>query len=164
MYLTTCAAKYFLALKCLLAAFKISPHDPTTHAHTIRFRQLCKPTEENKAVFELAESSLPAPFSDAKASLASINDAFLKANAASAPHHYAYVRAQTALDPASGAQSQKLLLEVPEKCKDITLEQGLEGIALLREIGAEKASVQAFAKALQAKWPAATILEREASR
>ncbi|KAB8339186.1 hypothetical protein FH972_022121 [Carpinus fangiana] len=155
--------KFFLALKSLLAAFTIAPEDPTAHAQAVRFRQACKPLDENKAVLDLASSSLPAPFNDAKADLASHNEAFVKQHADSPRHVYNYARALKALDPSS-SQGQKTILEVPDRCKDVNLAQGLEGIALLRELGSEKASIQAFAKKLQDKWPAATILEREASR
>lgn len=38
----TSPEKYYLALKCLVAAFKLDPSDPTAHEQAIRFRHTRK--------------------------------------------------------------------------------------------------------------------------
>lgn len=180
------AEKYYLALKCLVTAFKINAADPVAHEQTIRFRHTCKlssphrsldttnpttvtnvpPADSTNALIDLANTTLPKPYNDPSTPLASLNTTFLSTHSTNAPSIYAVARSRHYLDSNPKGENEELVLTVPETCPELTLEEALEGVRTLKEIsGGEKGrEVLEFVRRCREKWPEAEILLREAGR
>lgn len=143
--------KYYLALKALLAAHSISPSYPAVHTACIAFRHNFPSLSSNSDFAQLSllsTSHLPKPFNTASlttSDLRNVNNDFL-AHASTLPHILAYVRAARVLDSSRDTRdgSTITILTSIEEVEGLTLEQGLEGLACMREIGSPKSEKEAF--------------------
>jgi peptide alpha-N-acetyltransferase len=146
--------KYLLALKCLLASFKIEPSHPVVHEHIVRFKQAIdatpstlssKTAEAIQAEFDLIPSSI---------SILSFNDEFLSNHKDSARHVIAALRVRKSLPSHDQAKLEKDLLAVLE-LSSITLEDAVDGLDLLASWNSSHS--EAYRTKALSKWPEATI-------
>jgi len=154
-------------LKCLLAAFTLSPSDPTAHEQTIRFRYAVQKdsSEATSPIIDLADSTLPPPYSSASAPLATLNEDFISTHPSSVPHTHAFVKARQLLDPASRPRNEDAVIETLEESWDVKLEDALLGLKVLRQLGSGREAQQRFIEKAKGRWPEAErLLERELRR
>ena len=159
--------KYYLALKCLLAAFTLSPSDPTAHEQTIRFRHALQKdsSEATSPIIDLADSTLPPPYNSASAPLATLNEDFISIHNHSVSHTHAFVKARQLLDPASRPSNEDAMIETLEESWGATLQDALLGLKVLRELGSGRETQQRFIGKAKGRWPEAErLLERELGR
>ncbi|KAI9808636.1 MAG: hypothetical protein M1825_003787 [Sarcosagium campestre] len=161
--------KYLLALKCLLAAHAVDASDPTLHAQIIRFKRTLDdlPPDsldaKTRAVLESKFTIGPGP----STTLAEYNDAFLAAHASSARHIHAALDVRQLLDPDSSRQANEKDVIRCLDLGDLTLDEAIDGLKLLRgwaasagdEAKSAAAAVAEYKSKARLSWSEATAFE-----
>lgn len=151
-----CTGKYLPALRCLLAIQKLLPDSPKCHELGCRLRLaldgLSEPLPKNvqsviKDAFLSKQSSK---------SVHDVNEEYLSQRKDSAPHVQAVVRVRHALKP--GSESVKDLLPTLAS-EETSLEQAVEGLKLLEEVGADVAARQEYCSKAQERWVEADVFK-----
>lgn len=176
--------KYFLALKCLLAAFAIDSSDAVAHEQTLRFffrRKLdgfCfnrsftddfavvskESSETSSPVLSLATSSLPKVYSKLNAQASSVdllevNEEATSNQPKSAAHIFASVRVRQMLDSTATQVHCDSAIEALDG-ETLNLEDALECLRLLKELGAEKDMLEKAAEKTKARFPKANLADK----
>lgn len=156
--------KFLLALRCLLAAHSLSPSNPTTHLHVIRFchslRAVSLPLSPQVLQVITAELSPIIPFDQP---LSPFNSEFLARHSSSASHVHAFLRARHLLDASSAeAQNKKDLINTLQ-FNDISLPEATAGLELLGELGVKEDGREEYKAIARKRWPNANAFESRAS-
>lgn len=155
--------KYLLALRCLLAAHSLSPSNPTTHLHVIRFchgvRAVSSPLSPQVLQVVTAELTPIIPFDQP---LSPFNSEFLARHSSSASHVHAFLRARHLLDASSAeAQNKKDLINTLQ-FPDISLPEATAGLQLLRELGVKEDGREEYKAIARKRWLNANAFESRA--
>jgi len=94
------------------------------------------------------------------AALKAFNDDFLKSHSESPTHMQRGYNVRFHLDPSSKTQNEKDLQNLLN-LDGVTLEQALEGTALLQEWKSDTKTLDAYRDAAAKKWPQAAIFQKE---
>lgn len=156
--------KFLLALRCLLAAHSISPSNPTTHLHVIRFchglRAISSPLSPHVLRVVTAELTPIIPFDQP---LSLFNSEFLVRHSSSASHVHAFLRARHLLDASSAeAQNKKDLINTLQ-FNDISLPEATAGLELLRELGVKEDGREEYKAIARKRWLDANAFESRTS-
>jgi len=162
--------KFYLALKTLLAAFRLSSSTssatathPPCHTAALRLRHAIasSATTESADLTNLLNTSLPTPYNNADASLTTPNEDFLAANKTFPSATFAYVRVKVALDPATNAEAADEIVRVLRETESLTLADAVEAVGVLDELDAKPEIRKSGIEAAVNQWPAArSLLER----
>lgn len=156
--------KFLLALRCLLAAHSLSPSNPTTHLHLIRFyhalRAVSSPLSPH--ILKVVSAELT-PILPLDQPLSPFNSDFLARNPSSARHVHAFLRARHLLDASSAeAQNRKDVLNTLQ-FKEISLPEATVGLELLRELGVKEDGREEYKVIARKQWPDANAFESRTS-
>lgn len=156
--------KFLLALRCLLAAHSLSPSNPITHLHVIRFCHGLRAVSSTLSPHVLkvvnAELTPIIPFDQP---LSSFNSEFLARHSSSASHVHAFLRARHLLDASSTeAQNKKDVINTLQ-FSDISLPEATAGLELLRELGVKEDGREEYKAIAQKRWLYANAFESSAS-
>jgi len=152
--------KYLLALKCLLAASSLSPSHPTLHEQIVRFQKaITTPsiaeTITPKILDLIKEEFVLFP---KDTSLEAFNERYASEHKGAAREIIAVLRVRQLLSPGDkNAKDLVSILELPST----TLEEGREGLELLREWGSGE--VDRYADKATKKWPKASGFKSNAA-
>ena len=157
LLLTYSPAKYLPALRCLLAIQQIAPDHPKCHELSCRLRRaldnLSEPLPEKvqTVVKETFLSKQPSK------SVQESNEEFFSHHKDSAPHVQAVIRVRHALKP--GSENAKDLLSTLD-AKSSSLEEAVDGLKLLEEIGADAGAKEEYCKKAGQRWAEADVFRR----
>lgn len=171
--------KYLLALKCLHAAAKIDRDHPLLHQQIIRFYrefESIRSSTTNEKVSNVLTSTTYALIPEST-SLTAYNDAFLTRHTDSAPQVHSSLRVRDAISPETRAQNEQDLLRTLT-LSDLTIDEAKEGLLLLQQWrarsgrspggsdtpGKDSSVLEEYQRQAKARWPHASIFERDAPR
>lgn len=145
--------KYLLALKCLLASSSLSPAHPTVHEQTIRFQQAITTPSITSSItpktFDLIKELFTLFPSDT--SLEAFNEQYASEHKDSAREVLSVLRVRQLLAPSEkNAKDVVGILDL----ESVTLEEGREGLELLKEWGSKE--VEGYGVNAAGKWPEAS--------
>jgi len=149
--------KYLLALKCLLAASALNPKHPTLHYQIIRFQKAITTPSVTESIppqiLDLIQEQFVPDVFPKDTTLEAFNEKYAAEHKDSAKAVLAVLRTRQFLSPSEkNAKDVVGILELP----GTTLEDGREGLALLKEWGG--AEVGGYAEKAAKKWPEASGL------
>ena len=158
--------KFYLALKCLLAAFRLSSSTsssatyPPCHSATLRLRHAIASSTgpANADLTTLLNTSLPSPYNNPDTSLTTLNADFLAANKTSPPATFSYARARVALEPAAATEAADEVVRVLQGTESLTLEEAVDALGVLEELDVKPEVRKDALEAAVAKWPQARSL------
>ena len=131
----------FLALKHLLAAFRIDAKDPGLHPLAIRFcKQLNETSDAPEQLTKLARENLPEPYRGLKDS-AKTNEVFLKEHSESVSHACAFLEASRVLLAEKTSDISPIIYAL-DKQRPVSLEDAEHAILVAKECGASSEEVQ----------------------
>ncbi|KAF2842372.1 TPR-like protein [Patellaria atrata CBS 101060] len=152
--------KYLLATRCLLAASKLDPENPSLHEQTIRLQHTLNTLSEPLApkVSEVLKETFKLVPADT--SLPSFNDSFYERHSQSAPHVRAALKVRQLLTAdQSRPQNEKELLNTLS-FPTVALADAKEGLALLSEWKSSREAKDAYLEAARKIWPQATVFKK----
>ncbi|KAI9766056.1 MAG: hypothetical protein M1840_006763 [Geoglossum simile] len=125
--------KYVLALKCLLAAFKVDPKHPILHEQIIRFKLALKEADYHpQKVSEVITSEFARLFPSDDILLSEYNDTFLSEHSQSPRHIHSALSIRQLLSPdSSRSQDERTLLGTLD-LPHISQQEARAGLDLLR--------------------------------
>ena len=158
--------KFYLALKCLLAAFRLSSSTSSSAAHsqchtaTLRLRHAIASSTgpANADLTSLLNTSLPAPYNNPDTSLTTLNADFLAANKTNPSATFAYARARVALEPAAATEAADEVMRVLQGIESLTLADAVEALGALEELDAKPEIRKDAVEAAVKTWPQARSL------
>ena len=145
-----------MALKCLLAAAKLTPEDPTVHIQIIKFKKaIDSPPEPLPAEIttvidtEFYTTLLPSKNTD----LVAFNSEYLAKHTDTPSKLFGGLRAKHLVKPESISEIEASILESIKGGLDTyTLEDAYEGLGLLRETKASDKAVEEYKSVAKGKW------------
>lgn len=148
--------KYLLALKCLLAAAKLTPEDPTVHNQIISFKKaIDSPPEPLPAEVttiidtEFYTTLLPSKNTD----LVAFNSEYLAKYKDTPSKLFGGLRAKHLVKPESTSEIEASVLEnIKEGLDTYTLKDAYEGLGLLRETKASDKAVEEYKSVAEGRW------------
>jgi N-alpha-acetyltransferase 15/16, NatA auxiliary subunit len=145
-----------LALKCLLAAHKLEPSNPTLHTGIYHFRSTTEKSREEipQRISEIISLESKTLF-DGDKSVSDWNHSFISAHKRSASHVQAGLRVRGLIDKDSREQNEKDLIQTLS-LQGMTLAEATAGLGLLEEWRTSAEVVAAYKQAAGNIWSAAT--------
>ena len=145
-----------MALKCLLAATKIAPEDPSVHGQIIRFKKAIDslhqplPVEVTTVIdAEFYPTLLPSKDSDLEA----FNNKYLAQHKDTPSELFGALRAKHFLKPASTADIEASILgNIKGGLDAYTLDDALAGLTLLRDVKASTTAIEEFKSIARGRW------------
>ncbi|OJD11704.1 hypothetical protein AJ78_07572 [Emergomyces pasteurianus Ep9510] len=151
--------KLLLALKCLLAAYSIDPHNPVLHSQMARFRKTIDTLSEPlpAAVSEVIAADFD-PLLPNTQDLTNWNESFLSTHSSSAAHVQAALSVRQLLNPDSKSQGEKELLSTVN-FETTSLEDALAGLHLLDDWHSSQDAKSAYVSQAQKRWAEASVFQ-----
>ncbi|KKZ61903.1 hypothetical protein EMCG_03602 [[Emmonsia] crescens] len=151
--------KYLLALKCLLAAHSIDPHNPVLHTQMARFRKtidtLSEPLPSNVSEVIIADFD---PLLPKTQDLTNWNESFLATHESSAAHVQAALSVRRFLSPDSIPQGEMELLSTVD-LETTSLSDALAGLHLLEDWHSGQDAKSAYISQAQKRWVEASVFQ-----
>lgn len=114
-----------------------------------------------KDITALADAHLTPPYSNTSTSLDKLNEDFLSSHGASAPHIFSYIRASRTIKTEGIEDAISRIDHALDDCPDMTFEEAIDAVELLKELQAPRERVTAFVDKACKRWPLAkTAIER----
>ncbi|KAF2460933.1 NMDA receptor-regulated protein 1-domain-containing protein [Lineolata rhizophorae] len=150
--------KYLRGLKCLLQTASVDPENPTLHEQTIRLRKSLDSLPEplSPKVSEVVKSSFT--LIPDNVSLSDFNESYISKHAGSAAHIRGGLDARQSLDSNTQKKNEEELIGTLQ-FSGVDIQDGLDGLALLKSWGADEATVSKYDEAARKRWPEATFFE-----
>lgn len=145
-----------MALKCLLAAAKLTLDDPTVHNQIIRFKKAIEPPPEPLLAevttvidTEFYTTLLPSKNTD----LVTFNSEYLAKHKDTPSKLFGGLRAKNLVKPEATSEIEAGVLESIRGGLDkYTLEDAYEGLGLLRETKASDKAVEEYKSVAKGRW------------
>lgn len=161
--LTTHKGKYLAALKCLLATHSLNPDHPKCHEQGGRLKLALDNLEEPlpPKAKEVMDSCYLSQLSSK--SLEQCNEEYLENHKSSTAHIHSVVRFRNVLKPGEEETKSKGVRDLQSTLSlgSTTLEQAIEGLQILDEIGGgqDPLAKEAYLQEAQKRWPEATAFQ-----
>ena len=151
--------KYLLALKCLLAVHALESNNATSHVQTYHFRNaIAKPEEPiPQSISEIIAAESKTLY-DPEQAIKDWNEAYIKDNKANPCRYQAGLKVRGLMDKSTKGANEKEVIEILS-IQDMTLEEGMAGLELLREWRSSSEVTQAYKQAAGAIWDGATAFK-----
>jgi len=151
-----------LPLRCLLAAAKLAPEDPTLHGQIIRFKKTIDTGDEplSAEITLVIDSELyPALLPSKDTDLVIFNQEYLARHKDSPPGLFGGLRAKHFLNSTSSPEVEATVLEkIKELLDTYTLQDAYDGLALLRDVKGDEKTIEEFILVAKGRWGCANGL------